>query len=231
MQTLFDQYRDDYEEQVNQSVAFAGKGHDFYTQVKAEELLALLAAQVGPPKEQRLLDVGCGAGALDALLAPHVAALEGVDVSSGLIERAQALNPQVSYKLYEGERLPYEDDSFDCVFTVCVLHHVPPEKWARFVGELARVTKPGGIAAIVEHNPNNPLTLRVVNACEFDADAVLSRAGKTEALLRQAGLGGGTTRFILFTPFAQRVFRLFDRALSWLPLGAQYIAWARKGAA
>jgi SAM-dependent methyltransferase len=230
MQTLFDAYSEDYEGQVDQSVAFAGKRHGFYTQVKADALLELLASEIGAPEKLSLLDVGCGAGALDALLAPRVARLDGVDVSGELLERARARNPGVAYQVYDGDRLPYDDNAFDCVFAVCVLHHVAPDRWRAFADELARVTRPGGIAAIVEHNPNNPLTLKAVNACPFDADAVLSRAGRTKALLKSTGLETPRQRFLLFSPFAGRFFRRCERALAWLPLGAQYLAWARKSA-
>ena len=53
---------------------------------------------------------------------------------------------------------------------------------------MARVLRPGGIAAIFEHNPLNPLTRRVVSNCVFDEDAVLLRRRRARGLLRQAGL-------------------------------------------
>jgi len=46
-------------------------------------------------------------------------------------------------------------------------------------------------------------------------------------MMRAVGLEAVSREFILFTPFASRMFRRFDRALKRLPLGAQYVAFGR----
>ena len=56
-----------------------------------------------------MLDVGCGVGATDELLAPHVGALHGVDPAAEAIERATAAEPTVTYQAYDGKALPYDD--------------------------------------------------------------------------------------------------------------------------
>jgi hypothetical protein len=52
---------------------------------------------------------------------------------------------------------------------------------------MARVTRPGGLICIIEHNALNLLTRLAVNRCPFDADAVLLRSGQSQELLRGAG--------------------------------------------
>ena len=54
-----------------------------------------------------------------------------------------------------------------------VLHHVRPSDRADLVGELATRLAPGGRLVVFEHNPLNPVTVNAVQACAFDADAVL----------------------------------------------------------
>ena len=49
---------------------------------------------------------------------------------------------------------------------------------AGFVADMVRVTRPGGLVCVIEHNPLNPLTRLAVNRCPFDADAVLLRSGQ-----------------------------------------------------
>jgi len=89
------------------------------------------------------------------------------------------------------------------------------------------VVRPGGLVAIVEHNPVNPLTQWIVKTCLFDENAVLLRSSLLARLFRDTGLQELERRFIIFTPFNSEFFRHLDAHLSWLPLGAQYCMAAR----
>ena len=91
-----------------------------------------------------------------------------------------------------------------------------------------RVLKPGGIAAVFEHNPLNPLTRLAVKRCEFDADAVLLNHGKIKGLLKNANLEISKDSFIVFFPFKSSIFRSIEKAIGWLPLGAQQYVVGRK---
>jgi ubiquinone/menaquinone biosynthesis C-methylase UbiE len=93
---------------------------------------------------------------------------ESYEPRSYAIERAAKRNPRVIYETYDGDRLPFVDDSFDAAVTICAMHHVDPPQRPRFVAELRRVIKPGGIAVVFEHNPLNFLTRRAVSNCVFD---------------------------------------------------------------
>jgi SAM-dependent methyltransferase len=119
------------------------------------------------------------------------------------------------------------DGAFDAAVTVTVVHHVPPAQWSAFLGEMSRVVRPGGVVAVFEHNPYNPLTLCVVRTCPLDRNAVLLSSWRLCGLLRAIGLQDVQSRYILSTPFEWRLFRLFDKAIGWLPLGAQYYATGR----
>ena len=182
----FDTYKNTYSDAVDNAVAFTGLSTDFFTRVKADYIVDLVKSHFRT-LEIDALDIGCGVGNYHSLLSPSFRTLSGVDVSSECIDTASQRNPSVAYKVYDGERLPYEDTSFDLAFTICVLHHVPPHQWPKFASEMRRVVRTGGIALIFEHNPRNRLTMRAVNNCPFDADAVLLRSENTEALMRNAG--------------------------------------------
>jgi len=220
----FDAYADRYGEAVDEAIGFAGQEHAFFLEAKAARLLDLAHRRLGDPSALRALDVGCGAGLMDGYLGA-LGRLEGVDVSPEMVAVARRENPGVSYEVADGARLPYEDGAFDLAFAVCVLHHVPPGERPAFAGELRRVLRPGGLVVVFEHNPLNPLTRLVVSRCVFDEDAVLLGRRETRARLAGAGLTPEEERYILFFPW--RGLARSERALSRVPLGAQYYVAAR----
>jgi SAM-dependent methyltransferase len=202
---------------------------DFFTRGKIdsmESLLARFAAIPGPKVD--CLDIGCGIGAAHSMLMTKVGRLFGADVSQEAIEIARSVNREVEYNVYAGDRLPYDDSCFDFSTTSCVMHHVLPEQWPNFVAEAWRVTKPGGLFAVYEHNPINPLTRLAVFRCPFDHDAVLLRAKRVIDLLRAQGFEIVATRYLFFVPLNARWARSIDRWLAWLPIGAQYVVCGRK---
>lgn len=220
----FDAYADSYTDAVNRSIGFAGVRVDYVTQVKVNYLCDRLARHFGSTDAVNLIDIGCGVGNSHRALRPALASLTGTDVSVPCLERAAAANPDCTYLPYDGERLPWDDASFDAAVTTCVMHHVPPARWPRFTAEMARVVRPGGLVAVFEHNPVNPLTRRAVSTCPFDADAVLLGQRQMRALLRGAGLAQVHSRAILSIPSFGRLTRRLDLALGRLALGGQYLA-------
>jgi SAM-dependent methyltransferase len=210
-------------------VAFSGQDAEYFTQMKARALVDLARRRVGDPARLTALDVGCGVGVTDRHLVDPFEHVIGVDIFDGVLERAAAANPGVNYRLYDGRTLPLEDGSVDVAFAICVVHHVPPPQWTAFVAEMARVLRPGGIAAIFEHNPINPLTRRVVSNCVFDEDAVLLRRRRARDLLRQVGLAPCEDRYIAFLPFGGKAVAPIEAALRRVPLGAQYYVSAIRG--
>ena len=226
----FDEYQQRYSEVVNDAVGFTGMGVDFFTRVKAGYIAELAVEHFGSTQQLEVLDIGCGVGNFHGLLQPVFSNISGVDVSEASVEHARSRHPSIEYKTYDGRRLPYDDASFDIAFTICVMHHVPPEDWTNFAAEMKRVLKPGGLALVFEHNPRNPLTMRAVNTCPFDEDAVLLKSTKTVSLLDGAGFETTDSRFILSIPAGNRFLRRIDRLFSRLPFGAQYYVAGTKEA-
>jgi ubiquinone/menaquinone biosynthesis C-methylase UbiE len=150
----------------------------------------------------------------------------GADVSAASIAQARIRNPEVQYEAYGGETLPYDSAAFDLSIAICVLHHVLPAQRVGFLREMRRVVRPGGLVCLIEHNPLNPLTRLAVARCEFDRDAVLLHAGRTRALMADAGLHDARSHYFLLLPSAAPLARRVEHSLRRIPLGAQYVASA-----
>ena len=226
--TAFDSHADSYRQAVEDSIGFSGVELDFFARRKAALLLDLVSRRVGDPAELTLLDVGCGVGVTDGFLVERVGALLGVDTSREAVERARSNNPAVSYSAYDGDRLPYEDESVDVAFAICVFHHVPPQERDALAAELRRVVRPGGLVVIFEHNPFNPFTRLAVSRCEFDEDAILLTRRAATRLLRGAGLEPAEGRYVVFFTAEGPRLASVERLLRWLPAGAQHYVAARR---
>jgi SAM-dependent methyltransferase len=224
MSELFDQYRSNYRDVVQLSIDFSGLPHSFFMRSKADLLRDLTARRLGSARPA-MLDVGCGVGSFHPLLHGMVGSLTGIDVSSASIEQARADNPNGDYRTYDGRSFPFDDDSFDIVTAICVLHHVAPAQWTNFINEMRRVARPGGLICIIEHNPLNPLTRLAVARCEFDRDAILLSASKARRLMAASDLREIGAHHFLLLPWETEPARRVERALRGIPLGAQYIAF------
>jgi SAM-dependent methyltransferase len=144
---------------------------------------------------------------------------------------AASNNPGVAYTAYEGSRLPFSDGEFDATFAVCVLHHVPPDAWARFVREMRRVTSRTGLVVVFEHNPYNPLTRLAVNRCAFDEGVVLLRRKRVKELFMAQGLRVAEEAYIILFPWELPFSARLETLLARLPLGAQYFVAGRRASA
>jgi SAM-dependent methyltransferase len=94
---------------------------------------------------QRVLDVGCGPGALSAELVRRVGSICAVDPSEPFVLAARARLPEADVRLASAEELPFADDRFDVTLAQLVVQFMTdPIAGLR---EMARVTRPGGVVA------------------------------------------------------------------------------------
>ena len=229
MAAQFDRHSADYETAVERAIAFAGQAHDVYLEAKARKLLELAHRRLGA-EPVAALDVGCGIGLVERHLSGSFASLHGVDVSEPMIARARETVPEADFRVSAPDRLPYDDARFELTFTVCVLHHVDQREREALLAEMRRVTRPGGLVVVFEHNPWNPLTRKVVRSCEFDQGVRLLPRREVAAALRVAGLEVTDAEYLLFSPWRGSPVERLERALARVPLGAQYVVAARAAA-
>lgn len=223
----FNDYVETYKKEVQSSISFIGQEHDFFVNVKANLIKEIADKNFNNPEDIHLLDIGSGIGLIDHQISSKFKNLYGVDIEESIVEKAKEYNLGVNYTFYDGKKLPFKDNSIDFVFTINVMHHIPPEYWEQFVKEMQRVTRKDGIAAIFEHNPLNPLTKLAVSKCELDRGAVLLTKRKLKSLFIQK-FKLIDEAYILFFPLKNNIFRSIETILKWIPLGAQYYIYGRK---
>jgi phosphoethanolamine N-methyltransferase len=154
-------------------------------------------------KGKTVLDIGCGAGGITLhLAARHGAALAtGFDVEMPVIETArrgaarQGLEGRVRFIQGAPGPLPFDDASFDVVFSKDALLHVP-DKDALFA-EIFRLLKPGGVFAasnwMISHDGEPSPQMKAYVAAEGLSFAMASPARYVEAM-RRAGFADITVR-------------------------------------
>ena len=173
------------------------------------------------------LDVGCGVGITDEFLIPKVGKVHGIDVAEGVLAKAREAHPEVNYTSFDGKRMPFNDNSFDVSFAMCVFHHVLPEHRQNLVEEMGRVTRNDGLIVIFEHNPLNVFTQIAVRRCPLDEDAILLRPSETVRLMNNSGVKFIERGYILLTPWEVRLLSIIEKTFKKFPLGAQYFVAAR----
>jgi SAM-dependent methyltransferase len=223
MAALFDKYDKSFGAVVQSSIDFSGLPHSFFIAAKVDALRELIATRLHGMHDPHMLDVGCGVGEFHPPVRGMFGRVCGADVSAASIAQARIRNPEVQYEAYVGETLPYDSATFDLSIAICVLHHVPPPQRVGFLRQMRRVVRPGGLVCLIEHNPLNPLTRLAVARCEFDRDAILLHAGRTRALMADAGLHDARSHYFLLLPSAAPLARRVEHSLRRIPLGAQYI--------
>lgn len=95
---------------------------------------------LAPQPGEHILDLGCGDGQLTKKLMASGAVVKGVDASPQMVAAARSLGIDADESA--AESLPYENASFDAVFSNAVLHWVRGQDAA--LSELRRVLKPSG---------------------------------------------------------------------------------------
>lgn len=99
----------------------------------------------------RILDVGCGFGTTAIVIAQALPQSEvlGIDLSEPLLElaseqaQAEGLGGRVAFEKADVQKIPYDDDSFDAVINVQMLHIV--EEPIAMLDEMERVLAPDGV--------------------------------------------------------------------------------------
>jgi SAM-dependent methyltransferase len=221
----FDQFADEYENMHAANIAITGERPDFFSEYKIRILKEDVERLRSPVRS--IIDFGSGIGNSVPYFRQYIAESEltCADVSQKSLDIANKRFPgDMKSVLIQEESIDAPDDSFGAAFSACVFHHIPHEEHGHWFQELRRVVRPGGMIAIFEHNPLNPLTIRAVNTCPFDANARLIRSAQLRRSLQAAGWRDVAIRYHIFFPRPLASLRVLEPSMTWLPLGAQYSA-------
>jgi alkylated DNA repair protein alkB family protein 8 len=105
----------------------------------------------------KILDIGCGNGRLLQIFKNKKIDYTGIDSSEKLIEIAKEkirnskfeIRNSATFRVADALNLPFKDDSFDKVFSIAVLHHIPSEELRlKFLKETKRILKPKGFLVL-----------------------------------------------------------------------------------
>jgi len=160
-------------------------------------LSAQMADLAGVRAGQRVLDVGCGPGALTAELVARTGAsnVAAVDPSAPFVEATRTRYPGVDVRQASAEELPFDDAAFDAALAQLVVHFMTEP--VRGIAEMARVVRPGGVVAacVWDHaGAHGPLALfwdvaRSVDPSVADESRLPGvREGHLAELFAEAGL-------------------------------------------
>jgi SAM-dependent methyltransferase len=181
----------------------SGEGYELAMGRWSRRLAPVFIEFAGLGEGERVLDVGCGTGALSTALGAtgRPAEIQAVDLSRPYIELARSHNkdPKITYSIGDACDLPFADASFDRVLALLVLHFVPDTQ--RAVAQMRRVARPGAMVAAVTWDARGGLVAHRMfldTAAMLDPQAAelrqrsftrpMTRPGELGAAWREAGL-------------------------------------------
>lgn len=125
----------------------AAESYDRFMGRYSRGLSAQLADLAGVTTGIRVLDVGCGPGALTGELVARVGTehVAAVDPSTPFVAAARERHPGVDIRQASAEALPFDTAVFDAALAQLVIHFLPDP--VAGIREMARVTRPDGVIA------------------------------------------------------------------------------------
>ena len=117
------------------------------------DTLSILREFLSPIEGKRILDIGCGSGALAATLSAEGAKVVGIDVEETTIKSAMHNAPLAEFRTGSASQLPFPDQVFDAAIFVNSLHHIDSLSMERALSEAGRVLKFGGHLIVIEPLP------------------------------------------------------------------------------
>jgi SAM-dependent methyltransferase len=175
--------------------------------------LAAVEDLVEPRPGDRVLDIGCAAGAVTHFLSTHDCEVVGVDLEPLAVEKASALFPELRFVQADAAALPFENASFDKAVAADLVEHLDDGTFAAMLAEARRVLVPGGTLSV--YTPNREHLIERLKA----HDLILA-GNPTHVAVRSAGELAAALELARFAvernewrPSLFRTLRPLERAL------------------
>jgi len=227
-QSEFDEFAEDYDQALNRGLVLSGENKEYFAASRLNWLKRLVIQRSEIPIET-VVDFGCGTGTATPFILESFGPtqLVGIDPSKRSVEEARGQWADFSSASFQRNGAGLEEAA-DLVYCNGVFHHIPPADRPEAIEQVARSLKPGGLFALWENNPWNPVTRHAMSRVPFDRDAVLVWPSQARRLMREGGFEILRTDFIFFFPRSLRGLRFLEPSLCKVPLGGQYLVLGRK---
>jgi SAM-dependent methyltransferase len=152
--------------------------------------LAAVEELLEPHAGDRIVDLGCAAGAVTHFLSELGCEVVGVDAEPRAIEKARSLFPQLEFVLADVRTLPFGDACFDKAVAADLVEHLGDETFRAMLRELHRVLVPGGTFTLYTPNPRHVierLKMRDLILAQNPTHIGLRDSPTLERLLREEG--------------------------------------------
>jgi len=216
----FDDFSSDYENKILKSFGNIDSNVSYYHSGKAKIAKRELASS-----PNKILDFGCGIGSMLKFLKENFNSSKfyAYDESLKSLEHVKIKYPDVNC-IHSLDTI----EKFDLIFVSNVIHHVKSSERNDFFKKIYSLLDDNGRLLIYEHNPYNPITLKVVANCEFDIDAELINKKNLIKLCNENNFKLQKSGYIHFFPSKLKFFFNLERYLKWLFLGGHCICIFRK---
>src|SRR5207302_2881780 len=198
----------EYDERFVDTMASEYLKRSPWTELRLEAVRSL----VEPAAGERVLDLGCAAGAISHFLSTFGCETVGVDAAPRAVEKARELFPELRFELADVARLPFDDGSFDKAVAADLVEHLDDATFRAMLGEARRVLRPGGTLSIYTPNPKHPierLKARNLILAQNPTHTGLRDAARLERMLREAAYQVDRSEW---RPSFIRGLRLVERA-------------------
>jgi SAM-dependent methyltransferase len=152
--------------------------------------LAAVRDLVEPQAGERILDLGCAAGAVSHYLSTFRCEVVGVDAAPLAVERARSLFTEPQFDLADVRELPFPDASFDKAVAADLVEHLDDATFVGMLAEARRILRVGGTLSLYTPNPEHPIEVLKSHDLVLATNPThigLRTAGELESALADVG--------------------------------------------